>query len=136
MLNWFRITVSLLLLLYVPTVSAQSSYPPNLDFELGNFQNWQCYTGNVSVSGGVNTITVSPTAPIAGRHDIIPATNTSNDQYGNFPVHCPNGSGFSIKLGNNSSNAKAQRVSCTRLCCRTPITRPRSSPGFLPKCMM
>jgi gliding motility-associated-like protein len=113
MLNWFRITVSLLLLLYVPTVSAQSSYPANLDFELGNFQNWQCYTGNVSVSGGVNTITVSPTAPIAGRHDIIPATNTSNDQYGNFPVHCPNGSGFSIKLGNNSSNAKAQRVSYT-----------------------
>jgi gliding motility-associated-like protein len=98
---------------FCENISAQNC-PPNLDFELGDFTNWQCYVGTTSVSGGGNVINVSPTPPILNRHTIISsAFDGVNDPYGNFPVRCPNGSNFSIKLGNNSTGAQAERVSYT-----------------------
>jgi len=33
------------------------------------------------------------------------------DPYGGFPVNCPNGSGHSIRLGNNSAGREAEGVS-------------------------
>jgi hypothetical protein len=32
------------------------------------------------------------------------------DPYGGFPVNCPNGSGYSIQLGNSNTGAQAERV--------------------------
>jgi gliding motility-associated-like protein len=87
--------------------------PPNIDFELGNFSSWQAYTGFVSAGGGQNTISIAPTAPAAGRHTLFSRANASNivDEYGGFPVVCPNGSGYSVKLGNNGGGGQAEGIS-------------------------
>lgn len=103
----------LLLILCSRTSSAQGvACPANLDFEFGNFQNWQCFTGSAVLTGGSNVITVNPSVPVYSRHTIISSPG-GLDLYGNFPTLCPNGSGYSIKLGNNSSNRQAERVSYT-----------------------
>ena len=89
--------------------------PPNIDFERGDFSNWTAYTGSVSAAGGTNTISLSPGtgAGYNGQHEMfsrsLNATNT--DMFGGFPVICPNGSGFSVKLGNTSGGAQAEGLS-------------------------
>jgi gliding motility-associated-like protein len=87
--------------------------PNNIDFELGNFSSWQTYTGFVSGSSGQNFISISPTAPVNGRHTLFTRANSSSiaDEYGGFPVVCPNGSGHSIRLGNNSGGGQAEGIS-------------------------
>ena len=98
----------------------------NIDFEWGNFTNWQCYTGLAYTSGGTNLVNWNaPGLPIAGRHQIISAaTLPTNDAYGNFPRLCPNGGNFSIQLGNNSVGRQAEKVSCS-------ITIPADQNNFL-----
>lgn len=96
------------------TASGQTGLcPPNLDFEMGDFTNWVCRTGQVSAPGGVNLITWDPTVgPVVNRHTIIAAPG-GIDPYGRFPTMCPNGSGFCVKLGNNAGGAQAESVSYT-----------------------
>ncbi len=78
--------------------------PPNLDFELGDFSNWVCRAGTVAISGGLNTITWNSVGPpVATLHTMIPAPTAGIDFYGGFPQSCPNGSGFSVKLGNETA---------------------------------
>src|SRR4051812_32492566 len=86
-----------------------SSCPPNIGFEMGTFDYWECAAGSVDLEGGVH---VTPTAPIAGRHTIITST-TAYDTYGNFPMLCPYGSGKSIQLGNSQTGHEAESVSYT-----------------------
>jgi gliding motility-associated-like protein len=83
--------------------------PPNLDFEEGTFNNWQCQ------SGGFNgNITLSPTPPQPGRHDMLTSIPGNGiDIYGLFPKNCPNGSGHSIKIGNEVTGQTADEVSYT-----------------------
>lgn len=103
-----------LLIISALTSSAQSLCPPNIDFENGDFTNWQCYLGTTRSSGGNNIINVSPSSPTLGRHTILgPANAGQTDPYGNFPVLCPNGSNFSVKLGNTNTGRQAQRISYT-----------------------
>jgi len=90
--------------------SAQNVCPPNLDFEDGNFNNWTSKAGSVTTSGSNNTIILSTTPPLAGRHTIISYTDTSTDKYGHFPVLCPNGSGYSVKLGNEQTGSQAEGI--------------------------
>ncbi len=87
--------------------------PANIDFETGTFDNWTCYTGFVSVSGNQNDITLTPSAgPVPDRHTMYStSTNPVNDFFGGFPVNCPNGSGHSIRLGNNQGGAQAEGIS-------------------------
>jgi gliding motility-associated-like protein len=87
--------------------------PPNLDFEKGDFSNWQCRTGTVAAVGGTNVITWTGTFETTGRHTIIPAASSGMDPFGNFPESCPNGSGYSIRLGNNASGNQAEGISYT-----------------------
>ncbi len=85
--------------------------PPNIGFETGNFDGWQCYTGSQVREG---SYTLNPSQPVFGRHTLLANTNVPDfDIYGNFPVNCPNGSGFSIKLGNESTGAQVEQVSYT-----------------------
>lgn len=77
--------------------------PPNLDFEQGDFSNWSCRGGLVSVSGGINTISWTSSGPQPTLHNIISAANSGADPYGGFPTLCPNGSGYSVKLGNETA---------------------------------
>lgn len=86
--------------------------PPNVDFERGNFDNWQCYIGAVT-GAGQNIISLQPTnGPVQDRHTMYSASfNGVMDPYGNFPVNCPNGSGHSIRLGNASGGGQAEGIS-------------------------
>jgi len=99
------------LLLLTSQAIAQGSCPDNIGFEQGGFDNWKCYGGNIASTG---TINVNLTGPLLNRHTM--ETNTVPpvmDPYGNFPVNCPNGSNYSIKLGNELSGAQAERVTYT-----------------------
>lgn len=109
----FRITSYLVVfILSYTTAKTQSSCPVNIGFEYGDFTNWECYSGTISPANGV--IGLSGPYPVNNRHMIIPkVTPPSLDPYGKFPISCPNGSEFSIKLGNSSPSTKADRVTYT-----------------------
>jgi gliding motility-associated-like protein len=86
---------------------AQTS-TPNIGFEDGTFDHWQCYIGGIDKLG---VITVNPTMPVYNRQTIYGKEATGElDPYGKFPVLCPNGSKYSIRLGNNDTSAQAERV--------------------------
>ena len=86
--------------------------PPNIDFETGTFANWTCYTGSVSAAGGTNTIYLTPSGgPVPNQHTMYSAPTTEVDYFGGFPVICPNGSGKSIRLGNNTGGGQAEGIS-------------------------
>jgi gliding motility-associated-like protein len=84
---------------------------PNIGFENGTFNNWDCQSGSVAHDG---TISLLETGPINGLHTIIPPRDADIiDYYGGFPILCPNGSKGSIRLGNSVAGCKANRVSYT-----------------------
>ena len=88
--------------------------PPNIDFENGNFKNWTCYIGYVADVNDQNVITINPqVGPTYNRQTMYSyAINAGQvDPYGGFPVVCPNGSGYSIRLGNNLAGTEAEGVS-------------------------
>lgn len=64
---------------------------------------------------GQNVITLYPTSPVTGRHTLYSALSSSNfrDPFGGFPVLCPNGSGYSIRLGNDQPGTEAEGISYT-----------------------
>lgn len=90
--------------------SAAQNCPPNIDFESGNFSGWTCYSGSVSAGGGTNTMFLSPSGgPVPNQHTMFyRGDQPAPDYYGGFPVVCPNGSGYSVKLGNNTGGAQAE----------------------------
>lgn len=104
----------LLLIISGSIFSKAQTCPPNIDFEKGNFENWICYTGSVAVAGTENVISLLPSGgPVYDQHTMY-SSNTNagtRDYYGDFPVICPNGSGYSVKLGNTSGEAKAEGLS-------------------------
>jgi len=87
--------------------------PPNIGFETGNLGSWDAFDGSIARSNGALNMTLG--SPQDGKHTIItnfPGT-TAKDYYGGFPTSCPNGSGYSLKLGNDQTQAEAQGVSYT-----------------------
>ncbi len=103
----YQLTFALVFFLAISKVYAQC--PPNIDFEEGTFRGWQCYSGNF-----FGTINPNPTVPTVGRHDMLsnPPGN-GRDFYGNFTKNCPNGSGHSIKIGNEITGHSSDKVSYT-----------------------
>jgi gliding motility-associated-like protein len=88
--------------------------PPNIDFEDGTFAGWTCYTGSVAAINNQNVINLFQSGgPVGNQHTMYSAASSANetDFYGGFPVICPNGSGYSVKLGNNSGGAGAEGIS-------------------------
>lgn len=97
------------LILCAQSFKSTAQCPPNIDFEMGNFTNWQCHTG--SFDGTINT---NPTAPIPTLHDMFSTPpGNGRDAYGLFPKNCPNGSGHSIKIGNETTGRGADKVTYT-----------------------
>jgi gliding motility-associated-like protein len=89
----------------------QGNCPDNIDFEFGDFTNWMGYTGIVNSSG---IIDVPTNGIVNGRHTMLPNISVPDrDYYGDFPTLCPNGSGHSIKLGNQSGGHQAERLTYT-----------------------
>jgi gliding motility-associated-like protein len=97
------------LLLNLPT-SAQTPVqcPENIGFEAGSFDHWDLSYGQILQTGDLDLSFSGQRA-----HLIIPRANAAMDPYGNFPMSCPNGSGFSIQLGDDKVGAQAERVSYT-----------------------
>lgn len=88
--------------------------PANIDFEGGNFNQWQCYEGGVEALGNRNVITLYQTGAQQNRHTMVRADGRNAvDPFGGFPVNCPNGSGYSIRLGNSLAGTEAEGVSYT-----------------------
>ncbi|HYO21199.1 MAG TPA: T9SS type B sorting domain-containing protein [Flavisolibacter sp.] len=85
--------------------------PPNIDFENGNFNNWTCYVGNTAAVNGANQINLSSSGPVPERHTMYSPAVSAMDPYGGFPVNCPNGSGYSVRLGNNTGGGEAEGIS-------------------------
>lgn len=102
--------IGFLILLITKVYGQASQCPENIGFETGTLKNWQCYIGSISRTG---VITVDPSPPVDGRHTIYKYMNNQLDPYGKFPVTCPNGSLYSLRLGNDGTGAQAERVSYT-----------------------
>ncbi|HEY6062668.1 MAG TPA: gliding motility-associated C-terminal domain-containing protein [Chitinophagaceae bacterium] len=82
--------------------------PNNLDFEQGDFSGWVCRAGSA-----LGPFPLPLTGPIAGRHTIINRLSAGIDPFGFFPEICPNGSDFSVKLGNHLTGTQAESISYT-----------------------
>lgn len=84
---------------------------PNIGFDDGSFTNWQCWTGSVKTG----TPVLNAGYPVPGRHTIIDSQHPpgSFDAYGQFPMYSPNGSRYSLLLGNEEGGSQAERVSYT-----------------------
>ncbi|WP_183577675.1 gliding motility-associated C-terminal domain-containing protein [Mucilaginibacter sp. X5P1] len=110
---WSRILFTLFGLFVACSTYAQSGNcaPPNIGFEEGTFNNWTCDTGKVDADGAV---IVTLCKPVYDRHTIIDKDYSPKvDPFGKFPTLCPNGSNYSIRLGNQNAGAQAERVSYT-----------------------
>ncbi|MBI2968340.1 MAG: PKD domain-containing protein [Bacteroidetes bacterium] len=81
----------------------------NVDFETGNFNNWNGYYGYHQTSGYNPSITGSPTSGFPGGRFTI-MTGAGNDPCGGFPVVCPTCGTYTLKLGNNSVGAQAEKI--------------------------
>ncbi|MES2371409.1 MAG: gliding motility-associated C-terminal domain-containing protein [Bacteroidota bacterium] len=94
------------------SITSFAQCPPNIGFETGTFQNWECSIGLISAADG--SIQLDPTSPVSNRHTIIQnSAMAAKDIYGGFPTNCPNGSGYSIQLGNSLTQRQTERVSYT-----------------------
>lgn len=92
-------------------VAVFAQCPPNIDFESGSFDGWTCYTGYTAAVNNANEINLSVSGPVPGRHTMYTANSGLVDPYGGFSVNCPNGSGHSIRLGNDQGGGEAEGIS-------------------------
>ena len=110
-------SIPLIMLLLLTTglelVRGQSTCPPpNIGFESGTFNNWQCDTGRIDPAGNLHL--ASSNGPVDFVHTIIDKnTADKTDEYGGFPTLCPYGGGHSAKLGNVQGGAIAEGLSYT-----------------------
>ena len=102
----------LLLLVCMGTQNVMAQCPPNIGFEKGSFENWETLKGRIERDGQMylNTISPDPTT-----HRILSASTNAKetDPYGGFPVVCPNGSGYSVKLGMEQGGSDAHGLNYT-----------------------
>jgi gliding motility-associated-like protein len=108
----FRTRSLCIIFILIASNTLAQDCPSNIDFEQGSFANWQCHTGSVSAGTGQNVISLSPSGgPSGDQHTMFSRSSGGVDYYGGFPVTCPNGSGYSVKLGNTSGGAQAEGLS-------------------------
>lgn len=107
--------------LVLPAQRLTATCPPNVDFENGDFTNWSCFIGTTFVLSGQNNLTLSPSSPLPRRH--VLQSTSALDPYGQFPVRPPLGGQYTLKLGNDSVGAHAERV-------RYVINVPANDPNY------
>jgi gliding motility-associated-like protein len=92
-------------------IPASNGCLPNIGFENGTLEYWDCSIGQILRDGSLN---LSSTGPTADRHTVIQNTYPQAlDPYGGFPINCPNGSGYSVRLGNSSAGGQAESMTYT-----------------------
>lgn len=103
---------ALLLCFFLIQNKITAQCPPNIDFESGTFDGWTSYTGFTAAVNNSNEINLSVSAPALGdRHTMYTSNSGLKDLYGGFSVNCPNGSGHSIRLGNDRGGGEAEGIS-------------------------
>ncbi|SJZ86809.1 gliding motility-associated C-terminal domain-containing protein [Sediminibacterium ginsengisoli] len=94
-----------LLLIIMPACIFGQNCPDNIGFEKGTLDNWVCLTGEIDRAGQISLAQGPPN----DLHTLIEKGSTEvKDYFGDFPVSCPNGSKYSLKLntgGNPSGRA-------------------------------
>ncbi|NBX38694.1 MAG: PKD domain-containing protein [Flavobacteriia bacterium] len=78
---------------------------PNANLSMGNFTNWQGWTGNYSNPASAFGI-------VNGRHTIISSPGTDPNSCGGLQM-IPPGSSFSARLGNSNTGAEGERLKYT-----------------------
>jgi hypothetical protein len=73
-----------------------------LGVESNSLMGWNCYTGSCC------PINSSVLGVVANRHSIT--SGNAIDSFGGFPIVCPTGGLYSLKLGNDSAGAQAERA--------------------------
>jgi len=104
-----RLFKKLFLYFLLISIAGRAQNNPNIGFEDGTFNKWQCLSGVVDPVGNIDVI---PVSPLPYRQTIIGNTG-GLDPYGNFPMHCPNGSKYSAKLGSANQGTNADRLAYT-----------------------
>jgi gliding motility-associated-like protein len=99
--------------------------PPNIDFEYGDFTNWTCFIGTTFILSGQNNLSLTPSNSLPRRHVLQNAATL--DPYGQFSVLPPLGGQYTLKLGNDSVGAHAERV---RYVINVPANEPNYSITF------
>lgn len=101
----------LLVQLLLTLSGAMAQCPANIGFEDGSFTNWQISVGRISqIDGSIASKVVDSFYRVNMIKNKYPQ---DLDPYGYFPVNCPNGSNYSIKLGDTIGYGLAQTVSYT-----------------------
>lgn len=98
---------------YYSVVNAQEC-PPNIDFENGTFEGWTCHVGFIVEQERSRSVIRLFPIPLASsnRHTMYSLSSGNGlDPYAKFPINCPNGSGHSVKLGNDEGGALAEGLS-------------------------
>jgi hypothetical protein len=104
--------IAVFLCIFFSQIKISAQCPPNIDFETGTFEGWTAYTGYTAAVNDANEINLSVSAPALGdRHTMYTSNSGLMDPYGGFPVNCPNGSGHSIRLGNDRGGGEAEGIS-------------------------
>ena len=78
---------------------------PNANLSMGNFTNWQGYTGNYANPAATMGI-------VAGRHTIMTGAGTDPFSCGGLPL-VPPGSTSSARLGNSGTGAQGEQLRYT-----------------------
>jgi gliding motility-associated-like protein len=109
-----------ILFLLLSATSFAQSLPPNIGFEDGSLNGWNCKAGIITGVGinpatgkySSSVITIGTSPPIEGRHTLFSraADGEKVDPYGKFPVVCPNGSKYSVRLGNDDVKHEAESL--------------------------
>ena len=106
------LTILPMILLFMSLQTVMAQCPPNIGFEKGSFEGWQTLAGKIERDGGINMNIVSPDP---NNHRILNANihGKQTDPFGGFPIVCPNGSGYSVKLGMETGGADAYGLNYT-----------------------
>jgi gliding motility-associated-like protein len=96
---------------------AKAQFLNNIDFEKGDFTGWVCWKGNVDELNNMNIITWRSTPPCINddsSHILLSSARGAGlDSYGLFPRNSPNGSRYSVQLGNDGVGNRADGLSYT-----------------------
>lgn len=103
--------LKVLTILLLLTVFKCLGQAPNIGFETGTFSNWVCSMGLVDSAGNIS---VNVSGPVYGSHTIIGKESANVlDPYGGFHILCPNGSKYSVRLGDTAIHKKVEQITYT-----------------------
>ncbi len=84
--------------------NGQSQCPQNIGFELGNFNNWNAFTGSCC------PFSLWVPGLVAGRHTIMTGPGLDAQVGAQIPVVAPGGGNYSVRLGNSNVGSESERL--------------------------